>query len=36
MYELNNLIIQMSFSIYSNPGVYAVLLGREFLVLLGY
>jgi hypothetical protein len=27
MYELNDLIIQMSFSIYSNPGVYAVLIG---------
>ncbi|MBA7585636.1 hypothetical protein ES708_27622 [subsurface metagenome] len=27
MYELNDLMIQMSFLIYSNPGVYAVLLG---------
>jgi len=27
MYELNDLIIQTSFLIYSNPGVYALLLG---------
>ena len=40
MYELNDLIIQMSFSIYSNPGVYAVLLGsgisRSAGILTGY
>ena len=29
MYKSNDLIIQMSFSIYSNPGVYAVLLGSD-------
>jgi len=27
MYESNDLIIQLSFLIYSNPGVYALLLG---------
>jgi len=40
MYELNDLIIQMSFSIYSNPGAYAVLLGsgisRSTGILTGY
>lgn len=40
MHELNDLIIQMSFSIYSNPGVYAVLLGsgisRSAGILTGY
>lgn len=40
MYELNDLIIQMSFSIYSNPGVYALLLGsgisRSAGILTGY
>jgi len=40
MYELNDSIIQMSFSIYSNPGVYAVLLGsgisRSAGILTGY